>query len=176
MINKKTIFGIALVVVVVVLIFLFNSKKDVVVIEEEKSTEISSVTIMVPENLSTYDTEMNKFIFDGGSNPLESLSFVKKVVSVATTTDVIKASAGASASYIKTQGGEMASKIEYFKIVDGTAYVVLGMQLNGWAGVSISFEKIKPLVEKTLLQFPEIKNVKFETAPGDSIEDLINNL
>jgi hypothetical protein len=175
MINKKTIFGIVLVVVVVVLIFLFNFKKDIVLVEE-KPAEITSVTIVVPEDLSVYDTEMNKFIFDGGANPLESLSFVKKVVSVATTTDVIKASAGASASYIKTQGGEMASKIEYFKIVDGTAYVVLGMQLNGWAGVSISFEKIKPLVEKTLLQFPEIKNVKFETAPGDSIEDLINNL
>ena len=175
MINKKTIFGIALVVVVVVLIFIFNSKKDVVLVEQ-KPAQVTSVTIVVPEDLSIYDTEMNKFIFDGGSNPLESLPFVKKVVSVATTTNVVKASAGASASYIRTQGGETASKVEYFRIVDDTAYVVLGMQLNGWAGVSVSFEKIKPLVEKTLLQFPEIKNVKFETAPGDSIEDLINNL
>ncbi len=175
MINKKTIFGITLVFVVVILIFLFNSKKDAVLVEE-RPAEITNVTIVVPENLSTYDTAMNKFIFDGGANPLESLPFVKKVVLVSTTTDVIKVSASASASYIKTQGGEMASKIEYFKIVDGTAYVVLGMQLNAWAGVSITFAKIKPLVEKTLLQFPEIKNVKFEVAPGDSNDDLINSI
>lgn len=175
MMNKKTIFGIALVVVLVVLIFLFNSKKDAVLVEE-KPAEITSVTIMVPENLSAYDTAMNKFIFDGGPSPLESLPFVKLEVPVAPTTDVVKASASASASYIKTQGGDMASKVEYFRIVDDTAYVVLGMQLNGWAGVSITFAKIKPLVEKTLLQFPEIKNVKFEVAPGDSMEDLINNI
>ncbi len=175
MINKKTVFGVVLVIVAISLGFVFISKKEVVMIPE-KPVEVKSVTILVPEYLEAYDTAMNKFIFDGGLNPLESIPFVKLEVPVDPTTDVVKASASASASYIKTQGGEMASKVEYFKIVDGTAYVVLGMQLNGWAGVSVSFGKIKPLVEKTLLQFPEIKTVKFEVAPGDEKEPLVPSM
>lgn len=68
------------------------------------------------------------------------------------------------ALYIPTQGGEAGANLDYFEIIDGTAYVVMHMQVNSWAGVSISLTKIKPIVEQTLLQFSDIKAVKFDYA------------
>lgn len=123
---------------------------------------VSSVVIMVPPDLDAYDTAMNSYIFEGTPNPAPTWKFVPKVVSVATTTDIRKESAHAAALYIHTQGGTAGAHIDHFQIVDGTAYVVMHMQVDGWAGVSISLAKIKPLVEKTLLQFSDIKEVKFD--------------
>jgi hypothetical protein len=57
--------------------------------------------------------------------------------------------------------------INYFKVQSGTAYVVLNIDENGRAGVSVSIARIHPVVEKTLLQFPEIHSVVFGYASGD---------
>jgi len=46
----------------------------------------------------------------------------------------------------------------FLKIVDDTVYIE---PIEGWAGVSIFLCAWKPLVEVNLLQFPEIKKVKW---------------
>ena len=107
---------------------------------------------------------MTTYLQDGGKNPLDSWLFVKKIVSVPYTTDIIKASANAAAGEIPTQAKVV---VDYFKVQGDTAYVLLNIDLDGWAGVSVSIGTIHPLVEKTLLQFSQIKNVVFGFAPGD---------
>lgn len=136
---------------------------------------VMSVTIMIPNDMEKYIAAMNDYVSGGKPNPSKNWSFVKKtvVVVVSSTTDTIKASAQAAAEQIPTQSGKIGSVVDYFKIIDGTAYILLHMHLDGWAGVSISLAKIEPLVEKTLLQFPEITSVKFETAPGDKKSEIM---
>lgn len=126
------------------------------------------LTIQVPENMSLYLSEMNKYIFEGKPNPSMTWKFIPKKVTVPYTTGVIRASAQAAAEQIETQGGIPSAEVVYLKIIDKTAYILLAMHIDGWAGSSISSAKIKPLVEKTLLQFPEISSVIFNVAPGDS--------
>gem|GEM_PF-2068778 len=84
--------------------------------------------------------------------------------------DAIKTSINTATQAVPTQGD--ANKVAYLKIVDGTAYVLLAMDIDGWAGVSSAITKVHPVVEQTLLQFPQIKVVKFSPAPGDSFDSI----
>ncbi len=135
-------------------------------------TLIKEVTIMVPDNMESYLTAMNKYIFDGGNNPSKTWTFVAKKIPTTPSSDIIKTSAQVAAEQIDTQGGIPSAEVVYLKIVNKTAYILLAMQIDSWVSVSTSLAKIKPLVEKTLLQFPEIESVVFDTAPGDKIEDI----
>ncbi|MEK7644760.1 MAG: hypothetical protein AAB391_00340 [Patescibacteria group bacterium] len=143
-----------------------------------KTTTEMSVNIMVPRDMDAYEKAMNEYIFDGKPNPSGSWPFVKKQVTVTVPkdTDIMKASVQAVAEVIDTQGGFQGSRVVYFKLVNGTAYILLGMDLDGWAGVSVSLAKIKPLVEKTLLQFPGITSVTFSPAPGDTMDSISHSL
>ncbi|OGH95034.1 MAG: hypothetical protein A2538_05125 [Candidatus Magasanikbacteria bacterium RIFOXYD2_FULL_41_14] len=126
-----------------------------------------TVTIMVPENEELYQTQMTEFVQVGGVDPLETTVFIKKEITVPNSTDIINASARAAASEIPHGGGGSGeTKVAYLKVQDTTAYVLLDIDLDGWAGVSVSTAIIHPLVEKTLLQFPEINRVEFGYAPS----------
>jgi hypothetical protein len=144
----------------------------------QTSTDLSSgqkntieVTIMVPKDENNYDNykqAIYKYTDGNGKDPSKTWIFVKKQVIVPYTADVVKASAEAAAGEIPTSGGPDKASIAYLKIKDGTAYVLLDIDEDGWAGVSYTIGYIHPLVEKTLLQFPEIKKVVFNFAPGDN--------
>ncbi|OGH88518.1 MAG: hypothetical protein A3J93_04620 [Candidatus Magasanikbacteria bacterium RIFOXYC2_FULL_42_28] len=127
-----------------------------------------AVTIMVPENEKLYQKQMTEFAQVGGPDPLETTVFIKKEMTVPYSTDIINASVQAAAEEIPHGGGGGPDKtqIAYLKIQDTTAYVLLDIDLDGWAGVSVSIAIIHPLVEKTLLQFPEINRVEFGYAPS----------
>lgn len=131
----------------------------------------TELTILVPDNLDAYRNAMNEYTSNGGENPSKNWPFIKKVITVPFTTDTVKASAEAAAEQISTHGGPTHASIAYLKIKDSMAYVLLDIDLDGWAGVSFSTNQIHPLVEKTLLQFSQIQNVKFGFAPGDSRSD-----
>ena len=123
------------------------------------------ISILVPENIDAYNKAMTNYLQEGGKNPLDKWLFVKKILSIPYTTDIIRASADAAAGELITQ---TKASVSYFKIQGDTAYVLLNIDLDGWAGVSVSIGRIHPLVEKTLLQFPQIKKVVFGFAPGDT--------
>jgi hypothetical protein len=157
--NKKVIFSLIIIIIVGAAIIFCPKNTD---------KTVTNLSIKVPDNMDAYNAAMNAYIFDGEPNPASTWPFVDKIIVATATTDVIRASAQLAADQLETQGGRIASHIEYFKIVDGVAYVVLEMQRDGWAGVSVSIAKIQPLVEKTLLQFSNITSVKFHEAPGDA--------
>ena len=122
------------------------------------------VTIMVPENESAYADAVigSNFIID---NPAYKWPFKKKTMNVPYSADIIRASAEAAAEEIPTKGGPAHATINYLKVENNIAYVLLNIDEDGWAGVSYSKALIHPLVEKTLMQFPQIKKIIWDNAP-----------
>lgn len=129
--------------------------------------DYSTITILVPENYDLYEQNMTEFVQVGGEDPLVATKFVEKKLTIPYTDDPIKASAQAAAEEIAPSGGPTKASVAYFKIENDTAYVLLDIDLDGWAGVSVSRAIIHPLIEKTLMQFPEITKAIFDYAPGD---------
>lgn len=127
----------------------------------------TQITIMVPNAPSNYDKVMTIYAQEGGQNPSVTWKFDKKTLTIPYTTDIIKASAEAAAKQLIPFGGPDRASIAYLKIKNDTAYVLLDIDLDGWPGASISTERIHPLIEKTLLQFPQIEYVVFSFAPED---------
>ncbi len=118
------------------------------------------VTILVPADVQKYDEVINgEQDFKGAAE----LPFVRKKVVVPYSRDVIRASADAAATEMPSQGG---ATIIYLRIDRGTAYVLLNIDRDGWAGVSFSLARCHPVVEKTLLQFKNVKRVVWNEAPS----------
>ena len=120
-----------------------------------------TVTIIVPEHIDTYKTAMIEYVQDCGPNSLNSMKFVKKVKKISNAA-LIKATAQVAANEMYSHG----TSIEYFKILNDTAYIVLEMHIDAWAGVSVALSEVEPVVEKTLLQFPEVNKVIFAMPRG----------
>jgi hypothetical protein len=137
---------------------------------EESAEKILIISIIIPEDYDSYRQAIAEFVQTGGPDPLLDTKFIKKTLAIPFTEDRILASAQSAAAEIYTGGGPEKATVDYLKIKDGTAYVLLNIDLDAWAGVSLSLAAIHPLVEKTLLQFPEIRQVVFDYAPGDNPE------
>jgi len=133
-----------------------------------KQTDSVSIRIMAPKHIARYIDTMTAFINNGGVDPSEAWKFIKKHIRISYTSDIIKASAEAAAEFIPTAGGPEHASIAYLKLKDKIAYVLLDIDIDGWAGVSYSIALIHPLVEKTLLRFRKINKVIFDKCPGDN--------
>jgi len=144
-----------------------DSKKHEATSKIKMSKKVSTITIMVPKDYDLYRKKLTAFVQGGGEDPLKSMKFVKKTLDIPYTDDLIRASAQAAAEEILPNGGPAKASIAYLKVLYGTAYVLLDIDLNGWAGSSVSIAIIHPLIEKTLLQFSTIKKVIFSYAPDD---------
>src|SRR5439155_13948084 len=95
-----------------------------------------------------------------------AMPFVKRRVVVPYSRDLLRASADAAAREVgPTQMGP--ATVVYWKIEDGTAFVLLNVDTDGWAGVSFTRAYSHGFVEKTLLQFKNIKRVVWDEAPGE---------
>lgn len=117
------------------------------------------ISIVVPENYQLYRKEMTDYVQVGGENPLKNTKFVKKKKKILCKDDIMVKSAELAGKEIYP---ERKAKIVYFKIQNKTAYVLLNFDIDGWAGVSVATGILHPVVEKTLLQFPEIEKVIFD--------------
>jgi len=121
------------------------------------------VTVLVPADARAYGEMIT------GEQNLQraaAMPFVEKRVVVPYSRDLLRASADAAAREVgSTQMGPAA--VLYWKIKDGTAFVLLNVDTDGWAGVSFTRAYSHGLVEKTLLQFKEIKRVVWDEAPGE---------
>lgn len=130
---------------------------------ETASTQVRTmeVTVLVPADVQKYNEMITG---EQDFKAAAELPFVRKKVVVPYSTDVIRASADAAAKEMPSQGGPI---IIYLKIEKGNAYVLLNIDRDGWAGVSFSWARCHPVVEKTLLQFKNIKRVVWDEAPGE---------
>jgi heat shock protein HslJ len=167
--NKKLSLSLSLLVSILILSGCQNVPVNTTDPDDTKpvpQVEPTTVTILVPSDIEEYQTQMTEYVQAGGTDPLQTTKFVKKEITIQETQDLIMASAQAAAAELKI-GGPGHASVSYLKIVDKTAYVVLDIDIDGWAGVSVSIAQVHPLVEKTLLQFPEIEKVVFDNAPEE---------
>ena len=128
----------------------------------------SAVNIALPEDLAIYRKQMTEFVQVGGIDPLPTTRFIVRTVTIPFTDDLPRASIQAATSGISLGGGPAKLEVLYLKVLNGTAYVLLNIDEDGWAGVSVTLAIIHPIVEKTLLQFPDIQHVVFGYAPEDA--------
>ena len=135
--------------------------------QQGSSQATSTVVIMMPENDSLYREQMIRYVQEGGEDPVAITTFIPKEIQVPAATNPVTASAHAAAEAIypssSSAGGAQADSVVYFRIHDSTAYILLGMDIDGWTGVSCAVAIVRPVVEKTLLQFPQIRNVMWDS-------------
>ncbi|MDF3076833.1 MAG: hypothetical protein K0S09_722 [Sphingobacteriaceae bacterium] len=137
--------------------------KDTIAIKNTNPPDSIIITLMLPKDIKKYDKAVIDYTNDGGVDPSYGWAFAPAQIRVPYTTDALKASARAAAKILSSYG----DSIMYFKIKDKTAYVLLEMDLNGWAGVTYTIRKVHPIIERTLLHFPQIDKVAFDYAPED---------
>lgn len=80
--------------------------------------------------------------------------------------DPIRISAEKAAESVGEYGEPGHQRILYLKIVGDTAYALLDIDRDGWAGVSFTINQIHPVVEKALLKYSQIRKVVWDEAPG----------
>lgn len=133
----------------------------------KNSSEGSKLVIMIPENIEEYKQRMTEHMQAGGPDPLKDTRFIEKKIPISSVNNLLEQSANEAAAQIGTGGGPEKARVVYFKKIDRKVYILLNIDLNGWAGVSVAIAEIHPLVEKTLLHNKEVEKVIFDYAPGD---------
>ena len=120
------------------------------------------VTVFVPADAQAYgEIVTGEQDFQKAATTLS----VRKHVTVPFSRNLLRASANAAAKEAGlTQMGP--ATIVYLKVEKGTAFTLLNIDTDGWAGVSYSRAYCHPIVEKTLLQFKSIKRVVWGEAPA----------
>lgn len=133
------------------------------------STGVSSrgrtmeVTVFVPADPQAYGEMITG---EQDFQRAAAMPFIKKHIFVPYSKNLLRASADAAAREAgPTQMGP--TTIAYLKIENGTAFVLLNIDRDGWAGVGFSQAYCHPIVEKTLLQFKNINRVVWDEAPGE---------
>lgn len=162
---KFTMIGIFAVIIIYGGIYLWQNSQSPPT--PEATEEFSIISIMVPEDYDSYRQKVAEHVQVGGPDPLIDTKFVKKTLTIPFTEDRILASAQAAADEMPLGGGPETATVSYLKVENGTAYVQTDINQDGWAGISVSIAAIGPVIEQTLLQFPEINEVVFGYAPED---------
>ncbi|MBE7215500.1 hypothetical protein MK852_09690 [Shewanella benthica] len=124
--------------------------------------ETHQIQIILPKYMGKYKQQMTEFAQFGGDNPFQSVEMTHQVLIQEVEA---KALAQRIAQTMLTDGFVVAGEVSDFNIDNGTAYIVFGMDEDGWAGVSVAMAEIRPLVELNLLQYPEINKVHFGRKP-----------
>jgi len=133
-------------------------------IQEEPQMEL---TIIVPEDLPAYEAAMTRFVQTGeGTDPADIFHFIKKSITATDTSEPQKTAAQLAADQIHIGGGPGRTTIIHFKIHHDTAYIVFDIDVDSWPGSSVAVAKLRPLVVKTLLEFPGIDKVIFDFPPS----------
>ena len=124
--------------------------------------ETHQIQIILPKYMGKYKQQMTEFAQVGGDNPFRSVEMTHQVLIQEVEA---RALAQRIAQTMLTDGFVVAGEVSDFNIDNGTAYIVFGMDEDGWAGVSVAMAEIRPLVELNLLQYPEINKVHFGRKP-----------
>lgn len=134
---------------------------------EQSATTLQPKTAqyVVPQDLADYVKQMDEYTSTGGKNPSLTWVYTTQDVSVPEGSSTPAYAAEVSANQIKTGGGPGRVTVTHFRVMDNTAYVLLNIDEDGWAGVSFAINKIHPLVERTILLDLSIKKVVFGLPP-----------
>lgn len=114
---------------------------------QKDAVDVSSIHMILPQDMELYEERMVEFVQVGGEDPLDKTKMVETSIDQDVTARQLAQTVAQLISPYK-----MAGEVKYYEVKDGTAYVILEMDEDGWAGVSVTIGKIRPLVELNLLQ------------------------
>ena len=120
---------------------------------------------VVPAEIADYVKKMDEFTSTGGKNPSLTWTYSTAEMPVPEGSTTVAFASEVAANQIKTGGGPGHVTVTHFTVVGDTAYVLLNIDEDGWAGVSFAINKIHPLVERTILLDPSITKVVFGLPP-----------
>ena len=120
---------------------------------------------VVPKNLTEYVKLVDEYTSSGGANPALTWTYERTEITVPEESSTVPYAIEMAANQIKTGGGPARVDVTHFKVVGSTAYVLLNIDKDGWAGVSFAVNKIHPLVERTILLNTDITKVVFGLPP-----------
>lgn len=122
-------------------------------------TATTVLTILLPKNSHEYQGEVITSINEGEAD------FVPKTPLVPQSVTVMKVEkngimAATAEAVLRAMPGQSPYHVTGFDVHDRTAHVKISG--NAWAGVSFYWRSISFLVKKSLLQFPNIREVVFD--------------
>lgn len=130
---------------------------------EKRIIEIgtSAVKIQMPQNFEAYSTAIDQYLAHGGEDPLLNWPFITSKINLkAPTRDAIKASAEEVIKAINNNSTTLpAINIMDLVVTNETAHITLATRDKEISITSSTLAKIYPIIERTLLQFPDIKKV-----------------
>lgn len=135
-----------------------NRQQELERLNNAKTGKWLKITIQLPVDGMAYSTAVRHLIEEG--KPLVVDQKFRPIRSVARGTDPIWESASAVARYILRNSQDPEAHLSYVRVQNGVAHTKL--DIDGWAGVGYTIGEVTPIVEKTLLQFPEIKRVTWD--------------
>lgn len=123
----------------------------------------ATVKLVLPIDLNAW-----RAAYNGAEDTRSSIPFHTVATSTARTVLPMEATLRKLLLWISwnmPSAGPPQVELTAFTLVNGTAYVSLNYDQDGWAGVSIYDGQVSPIIEKTLLQFPSVKRVVRGLAP-----------
>lgn len=150
-----------------------TTTQPVAVIQTPLVVKSQKVSYFVPKDITTYMNTEEAYASTGnGLDPGYPVIYIEKTTNTASPENPMQTAVQAALNLLPTGGGPLHGKVVYLKTIRTTAYIMLDIDFDGWAGVSLFRAAANPVITKNLLQFPAIKYVVFGPAPGDTVEKI----
>jgi hypothetical protein len=145
-----------------------------VVVVQPQATEVN---YFVPKDIAEYMRIEEAYTAVGKeTDPAYTVVYVMHATSTKSTEDSRRTAVQAALNLLPAGGGPPHANVAYFKIVGTTAYVLLDVDFDGWAGVSIYETAAHPVITYNLLMNSGISSVVFGPAPDDTMEQIRSTL
>ncbi len=130
----------------------------------------TAVKIFYPADRQRYDSLMNRYFNGEIPDPLAGIKLVFRTEYLPQDGEIKKEAALLAYRQYPPFGNPDNAAIHYFMQEGDTVYILLNADVDGWPGVSAFLARVRPLIEKTLLQFPDVKKIVWGTMPGEKRE------
>ncbi len=162
---KRSYIFIIFIIFVVFLVVLFIVLQGGYSQYTGKYEVFQEAEIILPESKEEYREKMTEYVQAGGENPFDKMRYIKKKIQI--RENEVREIAEYIANYIYDLGTEKI-KVEYLEIKNKTVYLLFNIDTEGWAGVSVARGIVHPLVEKNLLNLPQVDRVIFDYSSEDN--------
>ncbi|MBB3063113.1 hypothetical protein [Microbulbifer rhizosphaerae] len=131
----------------------------------EPTAQSSQVQWILPTNMDAYRQQMTDFAQTGGADPFPGIPMVRKPLDLQGSVEERARALAHKTAATVLENRPGATEVVQFQLQGSTAYIQFGMDVDGWAGVSVAIAMVHPLVALNLKQFPQIDAVRFEAPP-----------
>ncbi len=134
----------------------------------------NTVSYFLPQDIDAYLRDA--FPINTGGIPALKVVYVTYMTTTNSGESPMRTAVQAAVAAIPAGGGPPHANVVYLKVKGTTAYVMLDIDFDGWAGSGAFTQEIHPIIVKNVLQFTAIKKVVFGPAPGDTVEQIGRSL